>query len=68
MERLRTDMDSDEIKDEIAQSEARAQKMGVNGTPHFLVGDRSIPGAPENLYEQLSTHVDELRKQGCSFC
>jgi protein-disulfide isomerase len=42
--------------------------MGVNGTPHFLVGDRSIPGAPENLYEQLSTHVDELRKQGCSFC
>ena len=68
MEQLKTDMDSDEIKDEIAQSEALAQKMGVNGTPHFLVGDRSIPGAPENLYEQLSTHVDELRKQGCSFC
>lgn len=68
MEQMRTDMDSDEIKDEIAHSEALAQKMGVNGTPHFLVGDRSIPGAPENLYEQLSTHVDELRKQGCSFC
>ena len=68
MEQLKTDMDSDEIKDEIAQSEALAQKMGVNGTPHFLVGDRSIPGAPQNLHEQLSTHVDELRKQGCSFC
>ena len=68
MEQLKADMDSDEVKDEIAQSEALAQKMGVNGTPHFLVGDRSIPGAPENLYEQLSAHVDELRKQGCSFC
>ncbi len=68
MEQLKMDMDSDEVKDEIAQSEALAQKMGVNGTPHFLVGDRSIPGAPEDLYEQLSAHVDELRKQGCSFC
>lgn len=68
MEQLKVDMDSDEVKDEIAQSEALAQKMGVNGTPHFLVGDRSIPGAPEDLYEQLSAHVDELRKQGCSFC
>lgn len=68
MEQLKVDMDSDEVKDEIARSEALAQKMGVNGTPHFLVGDRSIPGAPEDLYEQLSAHVDELRKQGCSFC
>jgi len=68
MEQLKADMDSNEVKDAIAQSEALAQKMGVNGTPHFLVGDRSIPGAPENLYEQLSAHVDELRKQGCSFC
>ena len=68
MEQLKTDMESDEVKAEIAQSEALAQKMGVNGTPHFLVGDRSIPGAPPDLYEQLSTHVNELRKQGCSFC
>lgn len=68
MEQLKADMESDEVKDEIARSEALAQKMGVNGTPHFLVGDRSIPGAPEDLYEQLSAHVDELRKQGCSFC
>lgn len=68
MEQLKADMDSDEVKAEIAQSEDLAKKMGVNGTPHFLVGDRSVPGAPENLYEQLSAHVDELRKQGCSFC
>jgi protein-disulfide isomerase len=42
--------------------------MGVNGTPHFLVGDRAIPGAPEDLYDQLSKHVTELRKSGCSYC
>lgn len=68
MEQLKADMDSEEVKAEIAQAEALAKKMGINGTPHFLVGDRSIPGAPENLYEQLSAHVKELRKQGCSFC
>jgi protein-disulfide isomerase len=68
MEQLKVDMDSTEVKAEIAKSEALAKKMGVNGTPHFLVGDRSIPGAPEDLYEQLSVHVDELRKKGCSFC
>jgi protein-disulfide isomerase len=68
MEQLKADMESDEVKAEIAHSEALAKKMGVNGTPHFLIGDRSIPGAPEDLYEQLSTHVNELRKQGCSFC
>lgn len=68
MEQLKADMESAEVKAEIAQSEALAKKMGVNGTPHFLVGDRSVPGAPEDLYEQLSTHVNELRKQGCSYC
>ena len=68
MEQLKADMDSDEVKAEIAQVAALSAKMGINGTPHFLVGDRSIPGAPEDLYEQLSAHVGELRKQGCSFC
>jgi protein-disulfide isomerase len=68
MEQLKADMESAEVKAEIAQSEVLAKKMGVNGTPHFLVGDRSVPGAPEDLYEQLSTHVNELRKQGCSYC
>jgi protein-disulfide isomerase len=42
--------------------------MCVNGTPHFLVGDRAIPGAPEDLYDQLEKHVTELRKSGCSYC
>ncbi len=42
--------------------------MGINGTPHFLVGDRSVGGAPENLTEVLEAHAAELRKSGCSYC
>ena len=55
-------------KAEIKKSEALAKKMGVNGTPHFLVGDRAIPGAPEDLHDQLAKNISELRKSGCSYC
>lgn len=68
IEKLKKDMASADVEAEIKKSEALAKKMGVNGTPHFLVGDRSIPGAPEDLYDQLEKHVTELRKTGCSYC
>ncbi len=68
MDKLKADMVSPEVKAEVEKSEALAKKMGVNGTPHFLVGDRAIPGAPEDLYKQLSDNVQELRKKGCSYC
>jgi protein-disulfide isomerase len=68
MDKLKADMASPEVKTEIAQSEALAKKMGVNGTPHFLIGDRAIPGAPEDLYQQLSNNVQDVRKKGCSYC
>ena len=47
---------------------ALANKMGINGTPHFLVGDKSIPGAPEDLHEQLNTLIAGFRKSGCTTC
>jgi protein-disulfide isomerase len=68
IEKLKKDMASPEVEAEIKKSEALAKKMGVNGTPHFLVGDRAIPGAPEDLFDQLEKHVTELRKSGCSYC
>ena len=68
MEKLKTDMASDEVKNELGDMKALAKKMGVNGTPHFLVGDKSIPGAPEDLHDQLEKHVTEFRKSGCSYC
>jgi protein-disulfide isomerase len=66
--KLKKDMDSPEVKAEIETVRNLAQKMGINGTPHFLVGDRAIAGAPQNLLEVISGHVAELRKTGCSVC
>jgi protein-disulfide isomerase len=68
MTRLKKDMASPEVKREIDETRALAMKLGIQGTPHFLVGDRVIPGAPENLLEQMKKHVAEIRKEGCKVC
>ena len=68
MNKLRKDMAAPEVKNEIDQTRALAAKLGIQGTPHFLVGDRIIPGAPENLLEQMQKMVAEVRKDGCKVC
>ena len=68
MARLKKDMASAEVKKEIDDTRALATKMGIQGTPHFIVGDRIIPGAPENLAELLGKHVNDVRKDGCKVC
>jgi protein-disulfide isomerase len=68
MAKLKTDMTSPEVKGEIERVKELAKKMNINGTPHFLLGDRAIGGAPDNLFEMLSTNVAELRQAGCSYC
>lgn len=68
MAKLKTDMAGADVKAELDRSKELAKKMGINGTPHFLVGDRSVGGAPENLFEILEAHANELRKSGCNYC
>lgn len=69
MTRLKKDMASAEVKKEIDDTRALAQKMGISGTPHFLVGDKVIAGAPENLQEVLAGNVADVRKAGgCKVC
>jgi protein-disulfide isomerase len=68
MARLKKDMASPEVKKEIEDTRKLAAKLGIQGTPHFLVGDRIIPGAPENLAELLGQNVKEVRKDGCKVC
>jgi protein-disulfide isomerase len=68
MARLKKDMSSAEVKNEIESTRQLATRMGIQGTPHFIVGDRIIPGAPENLTELLSKHIAEVRKEGCKVC
>jgi protein-disulfide isomerase len=68
MPRLKKDMASAEVQKEIDATRELATKMGIQGTPHFIVGDRIIPGAPENLAELLGKNVADVRKEGCKVC
>jgi protein-disulfide isomerase len=68
MDKIKKDMASDDVKNELQAMMALSKKIGINGTPHFLVGDKSIPGAPDDLHDQLEKLVTEFRKNGCSTC
>jgi protein-disulfide isomerase len=68
MAKLKKDMVSAEVKKEIEDTRALAAKLGIQGTPHFMVGDRIIPGAPENLLERMTKLVAEVRQEGCKVC
>jgi protein-disulfide isomerase len=68
MARLKKDMSSPEVSKEIEATRELATKMGIQGTPHFIVGDKIVPGAPENLTELLGKHVADVRKEGCKVC
>lgn len=62
---LEKDMESPEVKAALEEAHGLAQKLGLQGTPLYLIGDRSIPGAPEDLYDQLVAKVAEVREKGC---
>jgi len=67
--KLKEDMKSPEVSKEIETVRTLAQKMGINGTPHYLIAEKSIAGAPEDLYEQLAARVKETRDNGgCKIC
>jgi protein-disulfide isomerase len=68
MAKLKRDIASPEVRKEIEDTRALAQKLGIQGTPHFMIGDRIIPGAPENLLERMTKLVAEVRQEGCKVC
>lgn len=68
IDRLKKDAASAEVKKELDDAMALAQSLGINGTPFFLVGDKVIPGAPQNLLEAMTSLVAEVRKEGCKVC
>jgi protein-disulfide isomerase len=69
MTKLKTDMKGDGVTQEIARVRELAQAMGIQGTPHFLVADRAIAGAPQNLLDVMSKHIADVRKEGgCKVC
>jgi protein-disulfide isomerase len=69
MTKLKTDMKSEAVTQEITRVRELAQAMGIQGTPHFLVADRAIAGAPQNLLDVMSKHIEDVRKEGgCKVC
>lgn len=44
LERLKKDMADASVEDKIAQTHALADKLGVDGTPAFIIGDQLVPG------------------------
>jgi len=62
---LEKDIQDPEIQKSLDEAKELANKLGLQGTPLFLIGDRSIPGAPDDLYDQLTKNVAEVREKGC---
>ena len=60
VERIRADMASAEIDAHIAASMDFAQRLGINGTPAFVIGDQLIPGAVG--LEELQAAVEAARE------
>lgn len=66
MEKLKQDIGSQDVQSTIARTRSLAEKLGIQGTPFYLVGDRVVPGAPDNLYEIFVKTVAEVREKGCN--
>jgi protein-disulfide isomerase len=62
---LEKDMENPEIQKALDEAKDLAQKLGLQGTPLYLIGDRMVPGAPDDLYDQLVAKVAEIREKGC---
>jgi protein-disulfide isomerase len=66
MEKVKADSSAPETEALIAKISEMGKRMFVDGTPTFIVGDKTNPGAAD--YDQLKLLVDETRKDGCKTC
>jgi protein-disulfide isomerase len=62
---LEKDMEDPAVIQALEETKEVAAKLGIQGTPFYLIGDRMIPGAPDDLHDQLVTKVAEIREKGC---
>ncbi len=67
IDKLKQDMESNDIERVLQTNVAVAQSLGINGTPAFIIDDKLIPGAVG--YEALASSVGEVRDAGgCKIC
>lgn len=57
VEKLKKDAASDETTKFIRKAQGLGRSLGIQGTPHFFVGDQMIAGAPEDLFGQLRAKI-----------
>lgn len=60
VDRLKADMETDEVRRAIEDNLLLAQTLGINGTPAFIIGDQIIPGAVPT--EELRKLVESERR------
>jgi len=65
VEQLKKDMEDQSVKDALAENRVLAEELGVQGTPYTLVGDIVVAGAPDDLHDQLTKKISEIRQNGC---
>jgi protein-disulfide isomerase len=58
-------MEDPAVTQALEETKEVAAKLGIQGTPFYLIGDRMIPGAPDDLHDQLVAKVAEIREKGC---
>lgn len=63
---LQRDAENPDIKKALNENKELAVKLDLEGTPMFLIGDRVIGGAPDDLFDQLKAKVAEVRQNGCA--
>ena len=63
---LQKDAEHPDIKQALNENKELAVKLDLEGTPMFLIGDRIIGGAPDDLFDQLKDKVAEVRQSGCA--
>ena len=66
VDQLQKDAEDPDIKKSLDQAKELAQRLNLQGTPLFLISDRVIAGAPDDLFDQLKAKVAEVRQKGCA--
>jgi protein-disulfide isomerase len=66
VDQLQKDAQDPDIKKTLDDAKDLAKKLNLQGTPLFLIGDRVIAGAPDDLSEELKAKVAEVRQKGCA--
>ena len=61
IEKLKKDIQSDEIKLTIEKNKILAERLNITGTPSFVIGNTIIPGALNE--EQLLKYIKKIRNE-----